>query len=138
MEKCWKLFIICFLIISLFCSCGTVQADKPAVLNLVCQVDVSYDNQGIHLQRTYTTTDKMDAILFYLYSLHPTGSPDIDPEQIPAYTCQITVISSGGITHSYLQRGGQYLSVDRKPWRKIKPERSAHLFSLLARMSSDL
>ena len=129
------------LIFSILCmmlgGCKNVQAVEPVQLNLVRRVDVSYRKDGVHLQRSYTSTDKIDAILFYLYRLVPLGKAQEDPERITNDSCKITVITTGGQTHVYRQRGGRYLSVDCKPWQKIDPEKTESLFPLLARLCSD-
>ena len=138
MGKSWKYLIPYILICGLLSGCGNVSAASSAKPDLVSRVEVSYRNQGIHLLRCYTATDKMDAVLCYLYSLSPFGHVDEDPEQLCGQSCSITVTTTGGIMRTYRQMEGKYLSVDGRPWQKIDPKKSVGLFPLLARMCSDV
>lgn len=136
MGRNWKLLLIILYCFSLS-GCKKALSPEPAQLNLVQQIDISYYKEGVHLQRHYTDADKMDTVLFYLYSLSPLGRAEEDPEHIAADSCKITLAMTNGETRIYRQRGGRYLSVDCKPWQKIDPDKADDLFPLLARMCSD-
>ncbi len=138
MKRFWKIMTIYLAFGFLFSGCGSSQREAPKELNLVTGIEVSYDHQQIHLQRSYTSTDKMDTVLFYLYTLSPYGRVQVDPECITDESCKITVIMTDGQTRTYRQRGQEYLSVDCRPWQKIDPKKAEKLFPILLGMSSDL
>ncbi len=119
------------------CACKSQPAAVQDPLALVTAVDVSYTYRQVQLHRTYTSSDKMDVILYYLYDLEPYGRPDEDPEQIRDDCCRITVRLSDGRSRIYRQQGSRYLSVDSRPWQKISPTKAAVLHHLLRHIESD-
>ena len=137
MGKIWKYLILYSMLLILLSGCGNVHAAEPVQPDLVAKVEVSYQNKGVHLHRIYTSTEKIDNILFYLYSLSPGSYTETDPERIPEPSCKIIVSTGSGIRHIYRQRGRNYLSVDCKPWQLIDPQKSSRLFPLIARTCSD-
>lgn len=138
MRKNWKkLFIslgICFLISG--CSPNRSAPQEP--LALVTAVEITYNYRQTQLRRHYTSSDKMDVILYYLYDLSPYGEPEEDPEQLQEDSCKIAVHLSDGNSRIYRQNGSRYLSVDSRPWQKISPTKGAVLFHLIYHIESDL
>lgn len=126
---------------AVICSCLFLCACKPPAVQdsivLVTEVDIRYNYKNTQLNRTYTNTDKIDVILYYLYSLEPYGQPEEDPEQIRDDCCHITVYLSNGSSRSYRQQGSRYISVDFCPWQNISPTRAAVLHHLLRHIESD-
>ncbi len=134
MRKIWiLLFLITFL-----SACAPALPPESAPLSLVTEVHVSYHYADMHIKRHFTNLDKIDTVLFYLYSLSPCGTPTEDPEQIWGDNCRIVLTESDGSQHIYRQQGGRYLSVDDRPWQTIPENKSAVLFPLLMNMESDL
>lgn len=117
--------------------CGA-QKSTSTPPTLVTAVDVQYDFDTIHLQRRYTDTDKMDAVLYYLYGLSSCGQAKEDPEQLPGERCCITLTLSDGQVRTYRQQAGRYLRIDSDPWKTIDPDKAARLLPLVEHMPSDL
>ena len=127
--------IICSCLFLCACNRRPDAVQEPIVL--VTAVDIRYNYKNTQLNRTYTNSDKMDVILYYLYGLEPYGKPDEDPEQIRNDCCHITVHLSNGRSRIYRQQGSRYLSVDFSPWKNISPTRAAVLHHLLRHIESD-
>lgn len=130
----WVLFFVCICVLNVGCSPQKSTSAPPA---LVTAVDVQYDFDTVHLQRKYTATDKMDAVLYYLYGLSPYGQAEEDPEQLTGESCCITVTLSNGQIRTYRQQAGRYIRIDSSPWKKIDPQKAARLLPLVEQMPSD-
>lgn len=120
------------------CGCSHVNVKEPAQPTLVDRIEVLYNNHDVQLQRSYTSTDKIDTILFFLYGLSPVGRVEEDPEQIAEKRCEVTAVLSNGKTRIYRLRGGRYLSANCKPWQKIDSQKADWLFTVLVSMPSDV
>jgi uncharacterized lipoprotein YehR (DUF1307 family) len=106
--------------------------------NLVTKIRVTYKYQDVQLERIYTDNQKMDIILYYLYSLIPGGQTWEDPEKLTGERCRIVVSLMGERTRIYRQFSGEYLSVDNRPWQKIDKEKAAVLVHLLRHIPGDV
>ncbi len=131
-----KLFLI-LIGISIFTAGCSAPKNTSAPPALVTAVEVAYDFDTVHLQRKYTDTAKMDAVLYYLYGLSPYGQAKEDPELLPGESCCITLTLSDGQIRTYRQRAGRYLCVDSSPWKTIDPDKAAQLLPLVEKMPSD-
>lgn len=137
MGKPWKSIWIFLVICLTFSGCSPKPSVTQEPLALVTAVEVTYDYRQTRLYRSYTSSDKMDVILYYLYDLAPYGRAEEDPEQLRGDSCKITVHLSNGKTHTYRQQGSRYLSVDSRPWQKISEAKGAVLFHLINHIESD-
>lgn len=131
--------MICLLLNAclLLSGCSATATETAPPPDLVTKIAVSYDHQDIHLDRIYTDTDKMDVILFYLYSLSPYGDAEEDPELLTGERCKITVWLSSGQHKIYRQYAEQYLSIDSHPWQKIEEDQASVLYHLIRHIDSD-
>jgi hypothetical protein len=137
MERFWKISGVIVLLAIFLCGCRSINVKEPAQPTLVNRIEILYNSHDVHLQRSYTATDKIDTILFFLYGLSPVGRVEEDPEQISEQRCKITAVLSNGETYIYRLRGGRYLSVNCKPWQKIDSQKADWLFTVLVSMPSD-
>lgn len=137
MGKLWKIWVIFIMVAVFLCGCSVLQAAEPQQPVLVSRIEVRYNSHDVELQRCYTSTDKIDTILFFLYGLSPVGRVEEDPEQILERYCEITVVLSNGEAHIYRLRGGRYLSENCRPWQKVDSQKADWLFTILVSMPSD-
>lgn len=136
MGKLWKTSVLFIFVLFLFCGCK----EKPSQTSVavVTGVEIEYTHNGQALRRYYSTTDKMDTVLFYLYSLSPYGNPASDPEELNMDSCRIALTLSDGQKRIYRQRGDSFLSIDCHRWEKIDPKKGEQLLPLLQSLSSDI
>ncbi len=137
MGKIGKLFCLALCFCILFSGCHRISNNENVVPDLVRSVSVYYQRKDTTFHRTYTNTQKIDVILYYIYTLSPHGKASQDPESYLGDRCRITVTLTSGKTHIYRQFGAEYFSADHKPWQKIDKSKASVLFHLLAHMESD-
>ena len=136
MGKFWKISALFILFLIILSGCKA-KPPEPSVA-VVTGVEIEYIHNGQPLRRYYTTPDKMDTVLFYLYSLSPYGNPETDPEELDMDSCRITLTLSDGKKRIYRQRGDCFLSVDCHRWKKIDPKKGEQLLPILQAISSDI
>lgn len=135
-KTLWQVFFLLVLVLS-FSGCSKAEAPNNAPA-IVTQIQIDYLHKQSYLQRSYTNTKKIDTILYYLYDLEPFGKPQEDPEQIQGDYCRITLGFSNGKTKIYRQVGSRYLSVDSRPWQRIKENQGRILYHLVNHIPSDV
>ncbi|MBE6975688.1 MAG: hypothetical protein E7439_00605 [Ruminococcaceae bacterium] len=110
-------------------------AAKP--LQVVTQIDVTYENGAIRTVRHYKDAGKMKQVLNYLRLIDPYGTPALDPEYIKGSDFRIELTYSDGSSKVYRQKADRYMQIDDGPWRSINPARAEELSLLLGQMESD-
>jgi hypothetical protein len=115
--------------------CGCHKQDPQAVV--VERVEVTSQHGAETLERTYTKSVKMKAILNYLRWLRPQFGADCDPEQIPGDEYIITVTLSDGEQEIYQQKTNGYLRKNEGRWENIDPEKGIMLYEIISQMGSD-
>ena len=127
--------IAVILLLSLLLSgCRTAKAE-PAC-RVVTGVQVQYHHEGGTLNRTYTQSDSIRSVLFYLRLLRPFGP--VVPEDTQNLTCQITLRYSHGPDSVIEQQGNQYLRRDNGHWEEINDTNAQLLYPLLLLLPSDV
>ena len=128
-------WLLIFLFLFVIAGCGC-QKTKP-LITVVEKVEVIGNYQGEALQRTYTKSDKITAVLNYLRWLRPQYKADCDPEIIPGDEYTITVTLSDGEQEIYRQKTNGYLQKDGGRWEDIDPEKGIVLYEIISQMASD-
>lgn len=123
------------LLLAMFSGCGC-QREQPLAV-VVEKVEVVSHHGDETLERTYTKSAKMSAILNYLRWLRPQFGADCDPEQIPGDEYTITVTLSDGEQEVYEQKTNGYLRKDEGRWENIDPEKGVMLYEIISKMGSD-
>ncbi len=136
MKKSKKLIAVFVLISLLLAGCGGKQ-QAPAACRVVTGVHIVFDDGPLHLERQYTVSSKVRAILNYLRWLDPYGLPEEDPETVSGSSFAITLQYSDGCEKHYLQKADRFLLEDGKPWQRIDPKRAQTLSQILGQMGSD-
>ena len=134
-------FILLFLGLTLLlggCSKWTPSAADEPLCHVVTGVSVTYQNGAVRLDRQYTDSEKMRAILNYLRIIHPYGRPEEDPEQVEGSQFSIVLSYSDGGQKTYLQKADKYMRIDDGQWQRIDPNRALQLGELVGQMASDL
>lgn len=126
----------CLLLILLvfFCPQRVCAAKKPILISRIT-VTAGY---GEHtLTRTYTSEEKMETVLSYLYKLRKTGRARIDPEQLTGIRHYVTVWMSDGSFCTYRIRDCRYLSEGCGPWETLDYGQASLLMPMLYLLPSD-
>ncbi len=124
------------LLLTMLSGCGC-QREQPLAV-VVEKVEVTSHHGDETLERTYTKSAKMSAILNYLRWLRPRFGADCDPEQIPGDEYTITVTLSDGEQEVYEQKTNGYLRKDEGRWENIDPEKGVMLYEIISKMGSDV
>ncbi len=130
-----KIAVAVLLLFGIFGICGCQKKEPLAVV--VEKVEVVSYHGNETLERTYTKSAKMSAILNYLRWLRPQFGADCDPEQIPGDEYTITVTLSDGEQEIYEQKTNGYLRKDEGRWENIDPEKGVMLYEIISKMGSD-
>lgn len=130
-----KIAAMALLLCGLFGICGCQKEEPLAVV--VEKVEVVSHHGDETLERTYTKSAKMKAILSYLRWLRPQFGADCDPERIPGDEYTITVTLSDGEQEVYQQKTNGYLRKDDGRWENIDPEKGIMLYEIISQMGSD-
>lgn len=109
-----------------------------AVSGFVEYADVVWQTEHHRHYRHYTSPEKIQKLLYYLRTLRPKGTTDIDPETLSGSICKIVLHFPGGKRQIYYQQSDRYLSIDARPWERVQPIQAAKLYPLLEQMPSDL
>ena len=127
--------IILLLFLTVFL-CGCQR--KRIQCRYVTQVDIHCDHEGTPIVRSYTTEDKMGAVLMYLRLLQFSGAPSLDPDTVPADVYQISVTLSDGSRRVYSQKDHRYFRKPTSGWQNISPVQAAELYALMRHFESDI
>ena len=115
---------------------GCRQKDQPS-FRFVTQLDIYFQYNDIHLQRHYTTDEKIEAVLLYMRLLHTEDAPVTDPEAITSDTYTITVSFSDGSQQTHIQKAHRYFRRHGSGWQTIQPRQAAQLYALMRHYPSD-
>ncbi len=139
MKRSWRFVAILMLISLLFTGCGRADlgAQGPAQCRIVTGIHVTFDDGPFHIERQYTVSSKVRAVLNYLRWLDPYGKPEENPDTVSGSSFQITLEYSDGCEKHYVQKADRFLLEDGKPWRRIDPKRAQTLSQILGKMASD-
>lgn len=125
--------------ISLFL-CGCTHYAPPGEnhpVRVVTRIDVTGTQEGILRRYSYSTPDKMRAILSYIRSLEPDRFTPITPDTFRSDAYEIVLIQSDGSKTIYHQIYDEYLQKNDGPWQAIDKARGGSLPQLLALLPSD-
>ena len=98
---------------------------------------ITYENGPIHIQREYSHTEKMRAILHYLRWIDPYGTPEEDPEAAEGSLYKIIVRCANGTEKVYLQKADRFMRIGGGQWLKINPNNALTLSKMIGEMDSD-
>ena len=132
-----SVIIICLLAAILFGCSNRSNDPTAAACRVVTSISITYDNGPIHLQREYTHTEKMRAILHYLRWIDPYGTPQEDPEAAEGSLFRIVVRCDNGSEKVYLQKADRYMRTGNGQWLKIDPNNALTLSKMIGEMESD-
>ena len=126
MRKCWKIFILFFLVIFMG-GCGKKKPLPPAV---VTGVEICLQNEEGTFCRELTQDRQIRDLLEQLRLQRITGAVTDDPERLLGDGYEIRIRLSDGGSHIYRYRCG-YLSRDSRPWEKVDPKLGQTLYDLI-------
>ena len=134
-----KLIAILSLLALLLSGCNRAEAQQqaPDKCRVVTGVHIAFEDGPLHLERQYTASPKVRAILNYLRWLDPYGLPEENPESVSGSSFHITLQYSDGCEKQFLQKADRFLLEDGKPWRRIDPKRAQTFSQILGQMVSD-
>ncbi len=134
-----KLVAVFAMLALLLSGCSRAEAGQevPDKCRIVTGIHVTFDDGPLHLERQYTVSSKVRAILNYLRWLDPYGLPEEDPESVSGSSFRITLQYSDGCEKQFVQKADRFLLEDGKPWRRIDPDRAQTLSQILGKMASD-
>lgn len=138
MKKSAILFCLLGAILPLLIGCSNGGRDPAdAGCRVVTSIRITYDNGPIHIEREYTSTEKMRAILHYLRWIDPYGTPSEDPASVEGSLFRIVVRCDNGTEKVYLQKADRYMQIGGKGWLKIDPDNALTLSKMIGEMASD-
>lgn len=135
MKKC----MIIFILLGLLCAgCGyhAPIATMPTH-KVVTGIDITFQNGPLYARRIYSDNEKMSAILHYLRSIDPYGTPQEVPEQVAGSDFYIVLNYSDGSQKLYRQHADRYLQEGSGSWKCIDPKKAMELSRILGQMASD-
>ena len=110
---------------------------EPPQCRVVTGIRVTFEDGPLKMERHYTASEKMRAILNYLRWIDPYGRPEEDPETVSGGSFQIVLTYSDGCEKTYVQKADRYLMEDGQDWKRIDPTRALTLSQMLGQMASD-
>ena len=129
---------ICLLICLLLSGCSRHDDIQPSPqCRVVTGVRVTFENEPFRLERYYTSSSKMRAVLNYLRWIDPYGKPEEDPERVSGSNFQIVLTYSDGCEKTYVQKADRFMHEDGQGWKRIDPTRARTLSQILGHMESD-
>lgn len=131
MKRKGYLFLILFVFLCPQQVCG---AEKPI---LISRITVTAGYEEHTLTRNYTSEEKIETVLGYLYKLNETGRARIDPEQLTGIRHHVTVWMSDGSFRTYRIRDCRYLSKGCGPWKTLDYGQASLLMPMLYLLPSD-
>ena len=134
-----KISLLPLIALFLFSGCSRVHIpdEQEPALRMVVQIDVSCSQDGESIHRSYTSENKMEAMLLYLRLLKPQGPTETNPEELLGPACKIVVRFSNGQERIYRLRADRFLSTDSHPWQSVDQAHAQELYKLVMLMSSD-
>ena len=117
---------------------GGCKKEVTVPSHVVTQIDISCQQEDVHIRRHYTNPEKMEKYLIYLRLLELKGAPEADPETVDAHTYEITVRLSDGRQRIYRQKDHRYWSSQMRPWQTIDPGQAAGLYHLMRTLPDDV
>ena len=113
---------------------GCIQ--KRPLCRYVTQVEIRCDHPDASIIRSYTSEDKIAAVLMYIRLLHLSGNPEITTTTENFYQIDLTL--SDGSHRIYEQKDHRYFRKPQACWQTIPPEQAAKLYALMAHLESDI
>ena len=129
---------ICLILLTLWAVCLGGCGKQHILCRYVTQVDIHCDHDGVPILRSYTSEDKMGAVLMYLRLLQIGSVPATDPDTIPADIYEITLTLSNGQQRTFAQKDHRYFRKPASGWQTIPPEQASQLYALMRHFESDL
>ena len=108
-----------------------VSENSSVPMRVVTEINISYKNGPVAVERSYEEQEKMQMILNYLRWIDPYGAPAEDPMTQQGADFYVELHYSDGTAKTYHQRCDRYLRVGDGPWKRIDPERARELSRLL-------
>lgn len=133
MKTCATLILLLCLLLG---GCSGTQPDAEP-LRVVTQIQVTGSQNGQIFQKTFTDTEKMEAVLHCIRRLDPGKATAITPDSFRTDAYEIVVSYSDGDKTVYRQLHHQYLQVDAQPYREITEGPAIQLALLLAQLPGD-
>lgn len=107
------------LMVALCCGCARQDpVDKP-LCRVVTHINITREQAGGTVSRSYTASESMSAILQYLRTLKPYGSPEANPDEAAGSHYQIVLEYSDGTSHSYRQIDSTLFQDSSGKWKLI-------------------
>lgn len=126
-------FIAIYLFLAAFLLPGCHQAPKPTPLTrVVTQAVICMDG----IERSYSTSDSVEAILAYLRLLKPHGTPG-NMADSPGSQCDITLVYSDGSRQYFQQRDNRYFLDQDGNWKNIDESKALGLSKLFHLLTPD-
>jgi len=133
-----KGFFIFFLFLFSIWLFGCKTDSSAEISHMVTQIDISCQQEDVHIHRHYTDPEKMEKYLLYLRLLELGDTPSMDAEHVDADVYRITVLLSDGRQRIYRQKDHRYWSTQMRPWQTIDPAQAAGLYHLMRTVPGDL
>jgi hypothetical protein len=131
--------ILLLVILSMVSGCSNRSSDPTqAACQVVTHISITYENGPIHIQREYSHTEKMRAILHYLRWIDPYGTPEEDPDAAEGSLYKIIVRCANGTEKVYLQKADRFMRIGGGQWLKINPNNALTLSKMIGEMDSDV
>ena len=129
------IFMLCLLLNG--CGRGGDLPSEPLQCRVVTGIRVSFTDGPLQMERYYTASEKMRAVLNYLRWIDPYGRPEEDPETVSGSSYHIVLTYSDGCEKTYEQKADRFMQVDGQGWKRIDPKRALTLSQMLGQMASD-
>ena len=131
-----RLLVLFLLLSTVLPGCSNRLLPARTQPRLVTAITASYRNGVIELQRQYTDSEKMRAILNYFRKLELYGNT-AGPESAEGSQIRVTLTYSDGTTKTYDQQADRFLRISGGNWQSISSEKGQELGLLLGLMESD-
>ena len=111
------------------------KPEKPVAV--VSKIAVTYEQENLLVQKTFTGSDKMHQILNRLRLLGQRFTPEWNPEELPGRGSAITLTRSDGTQQIWRTKGGRFILQAPGPWQQVESERVGLLESLIRTLPGD-
>ncbi len=116
--------------------CGR-KMDTTVRRNVVTEITITCQSDGVLIERRYTSQEKMRAVLMYIRSVSsPFDAPE-EPDGTEGHRVQITTVSADKTVKHYYQQGQRYFQKGEGKWRTIDPEKGENLWRIIKLLPSD-
>ena len=132
MKKIIVLVLLCGVLLG---GCYPIDAEIPGHPRVVTGITAAYESGAVTLRRSYTDSEKMQAVLTWLRCLKPYGSAEAVTEADSSAT--VTLHYSDSTEKVYELLAGQYLRVNGGAWQNLNPDQGQELPLLLGMLESD-